>query len=409
MYNTCTLPCGLRIIHLPLMSQVVYCGYAINAGTRDESAGEEGIAHFCEHLSFKGTDRRRAIHIINSLERVGGELNAFTSKEHTVFYAAIQKEHFPRAVDLLTDIVFHSTYPQFEVEREVEVVCDEIESYNDSPAELIYDEFEDIVFRGHPLGHNILGEAEQLRTYTSGTAKGFTSRNYLPQNIVFFVYGDLDFTRLAKMLQRSLSEFPPSVPDSLRHKQSERLSVYMPEEIIHERNTHQAHVMMGYRAFDMYDDRRIALYLINNILGGPGMNARLNLSLRERRGLVYTVESNVICYSDTGLWSTYFGCAPKDINRCRRLALNELRRIAEKPLSPAALSVAKRQIKGQIAIANDNREGFALNFAKVFLHTGRERDVDALFSQIDAVSGEDIMRTASSLFAPDNITTLVFM
>jgi len=203
-YNTTTLPNGLRIIHLPSSSPVVYCGYQIAAGTRNELQGEEGLAHFCEHVTFKGTERRGALQIINALEQVGGELNAFTNKEDTTFYAAIHRDHLRRAIDLLTDIVFHSQYPQAEIDKEIEVICDEIESYNDSPAELIYDEFENILFEGHPLGHNILGQAEQLRTYTTEDALRFTRRHYRPDNAIFFVYGDVEFCQVVKLLKKAL-------------------------------------------------------------------------------------------------------------------------------------------------------------------------------------------------------------
>ena len=201
-YNTATLDNGLRIIHLPSTSPVVYCGYQIAAGTRCESAEEEGLAHFCEHVTFKGTARRNALQIINALEKVGGELNAYTNKEDTTFYAAIHRDHFSKAVDVLTDIVFHSEYPQTEIGKEIEVICDEIESYNDSPAELIYDEFENIIFEGHPLGHNILGEAEQLRTYTTADALRFTRHYYRPDNAIFFVYGDVEFSQVVKILKK---------------------------------------------------------------------------------------------------------------------------------------------------------------------------------------------------------------
>ena len=201
-YNTYTLDNGLRVIHLPSTSQVVWCGYDLAVGSRNELPGEEGLAHFCEHMTFKGTEHRSALQVINALESVGGELNAFTNKEDTVFYAAVTKEHFTKAINLLTDIVFHSQYPQQEIDKEVEVICDEIESYNDTPAELIYDEFENQLFEGHPLGHNILGKAELLRTFTTADALRFTRRYYRPDNAVFFVYGDVDFKRLCSMLSR---------------------------------------------------------------------------------------------------------------------------------------------------------------------------------------------------------------
>ena len=410
-YNTYTLDNGLRVIHLPSASQVVWCGYDLAVGSRDEMPGEEGLAHFCEHMTFKGTEQRSALQVINALERVGGELNAFTNKEDTVFYAAVTKEHFSKAVELLTDIVFHSQYPQQEIDKEVEVICDEIESYNDSPAELIYDEFENLLFQGHSLGHNILGQADQLRTYTTADALRFVRRHYRPDNAVFFVYGDVDFKRLIKNLQftvyglqftddmlASPSSFLPKVYSSVNCK---------PSTVNKEIGTHQAHVMLGTRAYRFDDPRRMTLYLLNNILGGPGMNARLNLSLRERHGLVYTVESSMAAYSDTGVWSVYFGCDHHDIHRCLKLVRKELDRMMLRQLSASQLMAAKRQLKGQLAIACDNREQFALDFGRNFLHHGRERDLDVLFARIDAVTAEDIQQVAVELFPAEKLTTLM--
>ena len=406
-YHTATLPNGLRIIHLPSASPVVYCGYQIAAGTRHEQPGQEGLAHFCEHVTFKGTARRNALQIINALEKVGGELNAFTNKEDTTFYAAIHRDHIRLAVDLLTDIVFHSEYPQAEIDKEVEVICDEIESYNDSPAELIYDEFENILFGGHPLGHNILGQAEQLRTYTTADALSFTRRYYQPGNAIFFAYGNVDFQQLLRLLSKL--DIGPAMPVEADSVAASALSPMSGGDVIvRQRGTHQAHVLMGCRAYDINYPRRMALYLLNNILGGPGMNSRLNLSLRERHGLVYTVDSSMVCYGDTGLWTVYFGCDPGDAGTCRRLVRRQLDRLMAKPLSRTQLNTAKMQIKGQIAIACDNRENFAIDFGKSFLHKGTEKDLEALFRQIDAVTAEDIQQVAADLFAADHITTLIY-
>ena len=422
-YNTHTLDNGLRIIHLPSASRVVYCGYQIAAGTRDELPGEEGMAHFCEHMTFKGTEKHNAIQIINALEGWGGELNAFTNKEDTTFYAAISKEHFAQAINILTDIVFHSQYHQHEIDKEVAVICDEIESYNDSPAELIYDEFENILFEGHPLGHNILGKTEQLRTYTTEDALRFVHRNYRPDNTIFFAYGDVDFGRLVSYLWKvegerwkentpaadispSTFHLPPStfhLPPSTFH-----LPPSTSRTISREVGSHQAHVMLGTRAYDIHHPLRIPLYLLNNILGGPGMNARLNLSLRERNGLVYTVESTMVSYSDTGIWSVYFGCDPQDVRKCLRLVRRELDKVMQKPLTATHLRNAKRQLKGQIAIACDNHEQFALDFGKSFLHYGWEKDITHLYDSIDKVTAEDIQAVAKELFASDRITTLIF-
>jgi predicted Zn-dependent peptidase len=408
-YNTATLPNGLRVIHLPSSSPVVYCGYQIAAGTRHEQAGEEGLAHFCEHVTFKGTARRNALQIINALEKVGGELNAFTNKEDTTFYAAIHRDHFLSAFNLLTDIVFNSLYPQAEIDKEVQVVCDEIESYNDSPAELIYDEFENILFANHPLGHNILGEAEHLRTYTTADAQRFTRRHYRADNAVFFAYGDISFSRLLGMLAKNATAATlPAAGQGVTP--AARLEPLAPghQVIVRHKDTHQAHVMMGCRAYHFNHPRRMALYLLNNLLGGPGMNSLLNLSLRERHGLVYTVESTMVAYSDAGLWGVYFGCDTADVRKCRQLVRRQLDRLMQKPLSAARLAAAKRQIKGQIAIACDNRENFALDFGRNFLHNGTEKDLSTLFARIDAVTADDLLQVARQLFQPEHIVTLIY-
>lgn len=406
-YNTHTLANGLRIIHLPSAQPVVYCGYAVGAGTRDEELGrEEGMAHFCEHITFKGTERRSSMKILGHLESVGGDLNAFTNKEETVYHAAVLKDNIGRAVDLLTDIVFHSTYPQAEIDKEVEVIVDEIESYNDSPAELVYDLFENAVFSGHPLGHNILGTAEKLRRYTTADALRFTRRYYRPENSVSFAYGDVDFARLVRLLERANTVAADEACCDCKQSAT-TLPPYVAQHIEHHMDTHLAHVMVGTRAYDVHDERRIALYLLNNILGGPGMTARLNVSLRERNALVYTVESMAQSYSDTGLWAVYFGCDPKNVNRCLRLIRRELDKVMQRPLSDAQLRAAKRQIRGQIGIACDSRESFALDFAKSYLHYGWKKDVTALCERIDALTAADLQRVAQDLFAEERLTSLV--
>ena len=429
-YNTYTLDNGLRIIHLPSDSKVVYCGYQINAGTRNEEPGEEGLAHFCEHVTFKGTERRKAWHILNCLESVGGDLNAYTNKEGTVYYSAILKEHIARAVDLLTDIVFHSVYPQAEIDKEVEVICDEIESYNDSPAELIYDEFENIIFKGSPLGHNILGTAEQVRSFKTEDALRFTRKLYRPDNAIFFAYGDIDFKKLVRLLKKSFlseerrvkseettfgdrreSQFnspEAQAQFNIQHSTFNTQHSFEGQTIVMQKNTHQAHVMIGTRAYDVNDSRRMPLYLLNNMLGGPGMNAKLNLALREHNGLVYTVESTMVAYGDTGIWSIYFGCDEHDVKRCLRLVRKELDKFMQKPLSEAQLKAAKKQIKGQVGVACDNRENFALDFGKSFLHYGWEKNVDRLYEQVDEITAEQIQAVAQELFDKDRLTTLIF-
>ena len=403
-YNTATLNNGLRIIHLPNNSKIAYCGYQIKAGTRNEKPGDEGLAHFCEHVTFKGTQTHTSTAIINKLESVGGDLNAFTNKEDTVFYSAIPVEHFAKAVDVLSDIVFYSIFPQAEIDKEVEVICDEIESYNDSPAELIYDEFENLVFKGHPLGHNILGSADRVRGFATADAMRFTQQYYRPDNAIFFVYGNIDFKRLVKTLEKLT---PKQLQENVVDEALVVANGKLPELTILNHDTHQAHVMIGNRAYSATHPLRIPLYLLNNMLGGPGMNARLNVILRERRGLVYSVESSMVCYGDTGLWAVYFGCDPHDVNRCVRLVKGEFKRLMEKPLPEKTLAAAKKQIKGQLAVACDNNENFAIDFGKSFLHFGDEKDIEKLYQKIDAVTAEQIQQVAKEIFDKDSLATLV--
>lgn len=410
-YQTAVLENGLRIITLSTTSPVVYCGYQLNAGTANELPDEEGIAHFCEHVTFKGTTRRTAIDVIQCLEQVGGDLNAFTTKTDTVYYSAILKDHLPRAIDLLTDIVFHSIYPQKEINKEVEVICDEIESYNDSPAELIYDEFENIIFRGHPLGHSILGTAERVRKFTTEDALRFTQQHYQPMNSVFFAYGDVDFDSLLSLLEKENHSKVRIKGETEKpiETQLPALSEYQPQTVKIDKHTHQAHVMIGNRAYSIHDKRRMALYLLNNILGGPGMSARLNLALRERRGLVYTVESSMVSYSLTGIWSIYFGCDADDLDECMRLVRAELDHFIDIPLTVDELSIAKQQIKGQIGIACDNRENLALDFGKGFLHYGWKKDISTLYRNIDAITAEEVQAVARELFPEERLTKLIYI
>lgn len=430
-YYTATLPNGLRVIQLPSSSPVTFCGYQINAGTRNELPGEEGLAHFCEHVTFKCTEKRSAWNILNCLESVGGDINAYTNKEDTVFYAAVPTEEVKRAIDLLTDIVFHSTYPQKEIDKEVEVICDEIESYNDSPADLIYDDFENLLFQNTPLGHNILGTTERVRSFTTADAQRFTGKYYRPDNAIFFIYGggapsNKKGAAILKLLHKAFANTAKKVGEKEQNIEEKKdgaigkiqttineVPVIEPHGpanrlIFRDKGTHQAHVMIGSYAYPINDDRRMTLYLLNNMVGGPGMNSRLNIVLREHRGLVYTVESSMVSYSDTGLWCTYLGCDAHDVNRCLHLVHRELDRFRKTPITAYRLRAAKKQLKGQITIACDNRENFALDFGRSFLHLGWERDIETLYQRIDAITVEQIQAVADDIFSPDKLTTLVY-
>lgn len=403
--TTFTLPAGLRVVVRETASPVAYCGYIICAGTRHEEQADSGMAHFIEHMTFKGTARHSARAIANSLERDGGELNAYTNKQETVYYATVLREHFARAADLLTDIVFHSTFPQHEIDREVEVICDEIESFKDSPSELIFDEFEQLLYGNHALGRDILGMPERLRTYTTADALRFTTQHYRASNAVFYVSGGVKAEQVERVLQRLWSGVAPqpvltasTPPPLLRTERLER----------RHRDTHQAHVLMGTQTYSGTDDRRYALMLLNNLLGGPGMNSRLNQSLRERSGLVYTVDASLTTYTDTGWWAVYFGCDNHDVQRCIRLVRTQLRRLTDSALRPATLTAAKRQLCGQVMVSADGAENYALALGKTFAQYGSIYSPEALCRHIMALEADDVLNVAREVYDDHALTTLIY-
>ena len=404
-YHTHTLSNGLRIIHAPNQSAVAYCGFAIDAGTRDEAENEQGMAHFVEHLIFKGTQKRHAWHILNRMEHVGGDLNAYTNKEETVVYSAFLAEHFPRAVELLADIVFHSTFPQPEIDKEVEVIIDEIQSYEDSPCELIFDDFEELIFPHHPLGRNILGKPDLIHQFKSEDALRFTNRYYQPNNMIFFVQGNIDFKRVIRLVEKATADLSSNA-STFERKLPE---LYIPQTLTLHRDTHQAHVMIGSRGYDAHNEKRTALYLLNNILGGPGMNSRLNVSLRERSGLVYNVEANLTSYTDTGVFCIYFGTEHKDVERCIRLVKKELKKLCDKPLSPIQLAAAKKQIIGQIGVARDHAENTALSMAKTFLHYHKMDNPQDIFQRIEALTAKELWEVSNEMFAEENLSSLIYI
>ena len=383
---------------------MAYCGFAVDAGTRDEAENEQGMAHFVEHLIFKGTRKRKAWHILNRMENVGGDLNAYTNKEETVIYSAFLTEHFGRALELLADIVFHSTFPQNEIEKETEVIIDEIQSYEDTPSELIFDDFEDMIFRNHPLGRNILGRPDLLKKFRSEDAMAFTSRFYQPSNMVFFVLGDFNFQKIVRQVEKLLVDLPLVTVENQRTIPP----LYVPEQLVVHKETHQAHVMIGSRGYNAYDDKRTALYLLNNILGGPGMNSRLNVSLRERRGLVYTVESNLTSYTDTGAFCIYFGTDPEDVDTCLKLTYKELKRMRDVKMTSSQLMAAKKQLIGQIGVASDNNENNALGMAKTFLHYNKYESPESVFRRIEALTAEGLLEVANEMFAEEYLSTLIY-
>ena len=403
-YFSHILPNGLRIVHLPSASPVSYCGFAVNAGTRDEEMDEFGLAHFVEHMIFKGTEKRKSWHILNRMENVGGELNAYTTKEETFVYSIFMEEHFRRAFELLSDLVFHSQFPEQEIEKEVDVILDEINSYEDSPSELIFDEFENLLFDGHALGHNILGDEQSLLGFGSESGKSFMRRFYAPENMVFFSMGRIPFKKIVQMAESTLSDIAFPMAARNRTAPGELLPV---SRQIH-KDTHQAHVLIGGRAYSMHDEKRLPLFLLNNLLGGPGMNNRLNVSLREKNGLVYNVESNVTSYTDTGLASIYFGTDPKNKEKAIRLVYKELAKLREVKLTATQLAAAKKQVIGQLGVSGDTREGLFLGLGKSFLHYNRYDTLPEVFAKVEKLTAGEIREVANEIFAPERLFSLIY-
>ncbi len=428
---------GLRVIIDDAASaNVVYAGIAVAAGTRYELPHEAGMAHFVEHMTFKGTPRLTSLQILNRMESVGGDLNAYTGKEEVVYYSTFPRQHLSRALSLLTDITFNSLYPQAELEKEREVVIDEIESYNDSPSDLIYDDFEALLYRDHPLGRRILGDADSLRSYATADLQRFVRRLYTPDRAILFVKGQVTEKEVRRCLNHTAA---PSTPTpGLTHPQ-QRSSASVAQDgftfsqtdisfatrqgggiaypleyqaptspfIIH-KSTHQAHVMMGTSAYGLTDERYIGLALLNNLLGGPAMNSRLSLALREHSGLVYAVESSLSAYTDTSTWAVYFGCDHADVRRCLRLVHRELRRLIDKPLTPRALAAAKRQLCGQMSVATDSFENNALGMAKRYLLTQHVPTLEQQCEHINALRADDLQAIAADIFEPSRLLTVIY-
>ena len=404
-YELYTFPSGLRLIHRQTNSPVSYSGFAVNAGARDEKPAQHGIAHFIEHMLFKGTKKRKFGHIINRMENVGGELNAYTSKEETLIYSVFLEEHFERALELLTDLTFNSQFPSNEIEKERDVILDEINSYKDNPSELIFDDFENLLFSRHEIGHNILGEPETLENIHKDELIQFHHHFYQPQNMVFFSMGRTSFKKVVRLAQKYLGEV-----QNINAIELNRISPNgIESKLKHEnKDLYQKHVIVGTRAYSIFDKGRTSLFLLNNILGGPGMNSRLNLSLREKSGLVYNIESNLTSYTDTGVFSIYFGCDPKYAEKCMSLVYKELRNLREHKMTESQLSTAKKQLKGQLGISNENSENISLGMGKTFLHRNECDNLERIYQRIDQLTASELLYTANDVFCEDNLVRLVY-
>ena len=405
-YSSFVSPTGLRIVHLPSDSPVSYCGFVVHAGTRDEKSGQYGLAHFVEHMLFKGTEKRKVRHILNRMERVGGELNAYTTKEETFLYTVCLQDDIERAIKLLSDLIFRSRFPETEIEKEREVVIDEIHSYEDSPSELIFDEFENKLFAGNDLGHAILGDAESIQRFTSDSCRDFVSGFYRPENMVFFSCGKTPFSKILRYVEKYVPTGFPVVPNRLLRNYALKL---LPVETgTQNKNLHQTHVVTGGKAYGIFDDKRMGLLLLTNILGGPGMNSRLNVNLREKYGLVYTVEAEIISYTDTGFFTIYFGCDRESMERCNHLVRKELKHLRDRKLSGSQFAAAVKQWKGQLGIASEHKENAALRLGKNFLHFNKYDSLPQTYQKIEALTAEGLLETANEIYDENRLFSLIY-
>ncbi|MBP5688114.1 MAG: insulinase family protein [Muribaculaceae bacterium] len=388
-----TLGNGLKLVHVHRNSPVAWCGLAVNAGSRDEMVGQYGLAHFVEHTIFKGTKRRSSTRINNRMEQVGGELNAYTTKESTMLYCIFPVEHLERAVELIADLVENSVFPEHEIATELDVVLEEVASYRDSPSEAVYDDFEDMLLAGSQLGHNILGEEKDLRRLTSGHCLDWLKRLYVPSNMVFFSLGSTSVDRVFRLAEKYFGILSHA-KKGLKRKAPATLES---QRKVVDLGLHQSHTIVGARVPGMFDDHRFAFALLNNILGGPGMNSLLNVSLREKRGLVYTVESSLVTFADCGMIQIYLGCEHEKLKKALRLIDNTIDSLAQAPMSDRRLDAYKRQYSGQLLVASDNAEFTAMGAGRGLLYYNRVSTLDDNIDCILSVTPEQLQQAAQQL------------
>lgn len=402
--NIFSLPNGLRIVHKRVNSPVAHCGLIINVGSRDENDNEQGMAHFIEHVLFKGTKKRKAYHILSRLEDVGGELNAYTGKEETVLYASVLKRHLPRAIELLFEIAFESIYPEKEIKKEKDVINDEIASYLDSPSELIFDDFEDVLFKGHPIGRNILGTPESLAAIDRNRLMDWVAKHYSPERMVFSVVGDYSEKDIRKYIDKYANELPTGDPRYHRRP----INRYEPAFQTEDKSTYQTHAIVGNRGYDMHHHDLTAMILLNNLLGGPGMNSRLNLNIREKYGFAYNLESFYTAYTDTGTFGVYVGTDKGTIDRSLKLIHRELRLLREKKLGVVQLKKAKQQLLGQFALGQESNSSSMIGIGRTLLHYNKVESFEEVTKRVESVSSDAIMRVANEVFDPSQLTTLIY-
>ncbi len=404
LYQEHTLNNGIRLIFRKNLSSVGHIGFLVNAGTRDETEEELGLAHFIEHTLFKGTSKRKAYQIINRLEDVGGELDAYTTKEDTFISATFLKNYFDRAIELISDIAFNSTFPEKEIEKEKEVVIDEINSYKDNPSELIFDEFENMLFNNHPLGHDILGTKASVKKLSSKKITQFIKKNYGTNEIIISVVGSMEF----KNVKNKFIKYFDNIPANIINNDRNIPVVFKQQEVIKSKDTFQSHCLMGGLAYKTSHKNRINLILLNNLIGGPGMNSLLNMSLREKHGLVYNVESNYSYFNDTGYWSIYLGTDKDNLNKSIDLAQKILKEKRNKIITCSKLNKIKKQLLGQIAIGAENYSDYAFTMAKSKLIYGKINSFAEIEKSINEITASDLLETANEIYTSNNTSLLIY-
>jgi len=395
---------GVRLIHSQQRGNVSHLGVVVHAGSRDETTGQQGLAHFIEHLIFKGTKKRSNYQVLSRLENVGADLNAFTTKEDTSVYASIQAKYYKRAAELLSDIVFHSVFPEKEIEKEKAVILDEINSYRDNPAEWIHDEFDELIFKDHPLGRNILGTQAKLKHYSRKDIIDFHTANYNPTRIVLSSVANIPFAKAIAIAEMYFSE----IGESNGPAERQAFSGYVPVTVTRKYSRHQAHVVIGNTACSAHDNRRIAMALLNNLLGGPAMNSRLNIALREKNGIAYNLESNYQPFSETGLFSIYCGTEELLLPKAIELIHKELHKLKSGRLTPVGLHTAQRQLKGQLAISLESHQNEMLAMGKNVLVYGRVEPVEEIYRKIDSITSGGLLEIANEVFDTTRLSTLIF-
>lgn len=396
---------GLRVVHKQSERPVAHIGLFIHAGTRDEKENEHGLAHFIEHALFKGTTHRRAYHILNRLDSVGGELDAFTTKETTCLNASFLTEYYKRAVELIADVVLHSTFPEKELAKEKEVVLDEIMVYQDSPSDQIYDDFESLVYEGHPLGKQILGTKESVRVLRREEIYNYQRRLYKAENMAFSSVGNITAEQLKKLLEQHLGALPKGAVE----KAQVPFKANNPQHLFVKKQTNQTHIMLGCPTYGLHHPKRYAMSLLNNIIGGPAMNSILNLKVREKLGYTYHLESNYASYADSGLFSIYLACHPKYVKRCLKAIFRELRHLQKKPLSPSKLHLSKQQLKGQLALARESNNNLMMSYGKSLLVRNEVKSLKEVHEQIDAITSEELQTISQQELKEENFHQLHYL